>query len=102
MLKRFTFTFAVALACAGTCLAQEWGNVKGKVVFQGDAPTPSSLNITKDVEVCGKHNLVDESVLVGDGNGLANVVVYIYVKRGGDPPPCRTRDSRDRSKTEGS
>jgi hypothetical protein len=87
MYKQLTFSLALAVVCAGTCLAQEWGTVKGKVVYEGDAPAPANLNITKDIEVCGKHQLFDESVVVGDGNGLANVAVYIYVKRGGDPPP---------------
>lgn len=87
MFKRFMFSLSIALLCSCVCLAQEWGNVSGKIVYEGEAPKPISLNITKDVEVCGKHNLVNESVVVGEGNGLANVVVYIYVKRNADPPP---------------
>ena len=87
MFKQFTFSVAVALLCAGACLAEEWGTLKGKLVYDGEAPPASKINVTKDVGVCGKHNLVNESLLIGDGNELRNVVVYIYVKRGGDPPP---------------
>ena len=38
--------------------------------------------ITKDQEVCGKHNLVDESLVVnGDNQGIANVVVFLALER---------------------
>ena len=79
-----------ALIVLFTCLhgyAEEWGNLKGRVVFDGDAPTPAALNANKDQEVCGLEKLYDESIKVGEDNGLANVVVYVYVKRGSDPPP---------------
>ena len=74
MLKKITCSLAVFAIFTGACLAQEWGTVKGKVVYDGDAPAVSSLKVTKDIEVCGKHKLVDESVVVGEGGGLANVV----------------------------
>ena len=67
--------------------AQEWGNLKGKVVFEGTAPQMSALRVDKDTEVCGAKKLFDESVVVGEGNGLANVAVYMYLKRGADAPP---------------
>jgi plastocyanin len=64
-----------------------WGNLKGKFVLSGSLPAPSALQITKDAEVCGKHNLVDESVVVdATTKGIANVVVHLYIGRGESAP----------------
>ena len=62
--------------------AEEWGSLKGKFVVDGKVGEPAAINVNKDTEYCGKHDLVDETVVVGDKGGLANVVVYIYTKRG--------------------
>jgi len=68
--------------------AAEWGDLTGRFVFDGTASKPAPLSITKDQEVCGKHALVDESLLVNaSGSGLANVVIYLFVDRGGQQPP---------------
>lgn len=64
-----------------------WGHLKGKFVYDGSAPAQSRLTITKDPDFCGQHNVVDESIVVNKENrGLANVVVYLYVRRGQDAP----------------
>lgn len=57
-----------------------WGNLVGKFVYDGTAPTPTPLQITKDQEVCAKHNLVDESLVVGEDGGIANIVIYVRTK----------------------
>jgi plastocyanin len=49
-------------------------------VFGGDAPTAAELKADKDVEVCGKHKLVNEELVVGADKGVANVVVYVRDK----------------------
>ncbi len=56
-----------------------WGSIKGRFVYDspGANPTPKPLAITKDVDVCGKHPLVNESLLVDSAGGLANVVLYV-------------------------
>ncbi|MCH7728799.1 MAG: hypothetical protein IH991_20290, partial [Planctomycetes bacterium] len=65
-----------------------WGNLRGRFVYDGIPPTPAKANVNKDADVCGKHNLIKESLLVNKENrGLANVVVYMYVPRGKDQPP---------------
>jgi hypothetical protein len=56
--------------------ATGWGTIKGRFVYEGTAPKPASITITKDAEVCGKHPLVNESLLVSEGGGIANVVLY--------------------------
>ena len=71
-----------SLILVGSAGAAEWGSLKGKFVVDGEAGPSAAINVNKDVEFCGKHDLVDETVVVGDDGGLANVVVYIYTKRG--------------------
>lgn len=60
----------------------DWGTLKGRFVLDGDPGEAAKLNVNKDVEFCGKHNLVDETIVAGDGGELANVFVYLYLKRG--------------------
>ena len=71
-------TLVVAgLMSASTAVAADWGTLTGKFVYDGAPPTPAKLSVTKDVEVCGQHPLVDESLLVDADGGIANVVIYV-------------------------
>lgn len=71
---------AVASAvCAPVC-ADEWASIKGKFVYGGDAPAAAELKADKDVEVCGKHKLLAEELVVGADKGIANVVVFVRDK----------------------
>ena len=58
-----------------------WADLSGTIKLVGTAPTPARLTADKDTEVCGKHPLVDESVTVGPGGGLQNVVVFLRTKK---------------------
>lgn len=80
---RATANFAVltALVAASATHAQEWGTIKGKFVYD-KAVEPAAIQVTKDVEYCSQHKQVDESVITGEGNALANVFVYIAPARG--------------------
>ena len=73
-------TVALAVVLAGAARADEWGSIKGRFVYGGDAPAVAELKADKDVEVCGKHKLLAEELVVGDGKGVANVVVYVRDK----------------------
>lgn len=83
MLVRLLLSTLCAVAFWGTSVAQaqEWGTLRGRFVYDGDAPTPARLEVNKDVEVCGPHMLTDESLLVDENGGLANVVVYVRTKK---------------------
>lgn len=61
--------------------AAEWGSLKGKFVVDGSVGDPAAISVTKDQETCGKHDLVDETVVVGEGNALQNAVVFIYSRK---------------------
>jgi plastocyanin len=71
---------AAACCCVSAAHADEWGSIKGRFVFGGDAPAVSELKADKDVEVCGKHKLLAEELVVGADKGIANVVVYVRDK----------------------
>ena len=70
----------VAVAVIGTASADEWGVVKGKFVFGGAVPSAAELKTDKDQEVCGKHKLLAEELVVGADKGVANVVVFVRDK----------------------
>jgi hypothetical protein len=69
------------VAAAAQPAAAQWGTLKGRFVYDGQPPKAEPLVVTKDVQVCGKHNLVDESLVVGKDGGLANVVIYVRDKK---------------------
>jgi hypothetical protein len=81
----FVATF-VSLLFTGSARA-DWGTLTGQFILDGSAPSPSPVVVTKDQEVCGKHDLVDESLVVNpDNKGIANVVLYLYLSRGKKEP----------------
>lgn len=51
------------------------GSIKGKIVFNGSVPTKRIVP-TKDKDVCGNMRK-EPRIMVGGGNGVANVVIYI-------------------------
>lgn len=53
------------------------GTISGEVKFAGDPPTPAKVEVTKDQEVCGKTEKIDESLVVSANKGIKNVVVSI-------------------------
>jgi hypothetical protein len=58
-----------------------WGTLSGRFVYDGAAPKQEPLAITKDAEFCGKHQPLNEELVVNSENGgIKNVVVMLYVK----------------------
>jgi len=53
------------------------GTISGQVTFSGPVPEMKKLEVTKDVNVCGKTEHYDRSIVVSENRGLANVVVKI-------------------------
>lgn len=58
------------------------GTLNGTITLVGTAPTPAVIvakgTAKRDASVCGAAMaIVDESLLVGTGNGIANVFIYI-------------------------
>jgi hypothetical protein len=80
-----SLTVLTAAALAATASAADWGSIKGRFVFDGKHEA-KAITPTKDTEFCSTHKLVDEQVVLGEGNGLANVFVYMYLARGKSAP----------------
>ncbi|MFQ5665697.1 MAG: carboxypeptidase regulatory-like domain-containing protein [Candidatus Binatia bacterium] len=53
------------------------GTISGIVKLQGTAPAAKTIEVTKDKQVCGKHPIKNEDLLVGPQGGIANAVVSI-------------------------
>ena len=64
--------------------AAEWGDVSGRFILDGVPPVPEKLKITSDKEVCEKHQLTSESLVVNpDNKGVQNVMVYLFQNKSG-------------------
>src|SRR5437588_11070698 len=64
------------LLLALVLLAADTGGVSGKVTVAGLAPKLANLPVTKDMKYCGTSK-PDESLEVGPGGGVRNVVVWL-------------------------
>ncbi len=69
-----------ALNHATMARAEEWGTLKGRLIVEGATPAPVALKISQNAEVCGKHNLVNEDLVVDAKGDLANAVIYVRDK----------------------
>jgi plastocyanin len=76
---------------------KDGGTISGEVKFSGTPPTPEKIAATKDQEVCGKVEKVNEALLVGANKGIQNVVVSISnIQKGKKLPDTgATLDQKD-------
>lgn len=78
-LSFFSVAIAVVLMSASGAHAQ-WATLKGQFLFGKEGtkvPNAAKLKADKDVQVCGKMPLYDESLVVnGENRGLAHVVLW--------------------------
>jgi hypothetical protein len=86
--------FSATTAAAGQELL---GDLTGKFVFDGDAPEQKKLKVDKDIECCGKFDIRDESLIVGETGGLANV--YVRFRFMQDLQPLLARRSPSTTRT---
>jgi hypothetical protein len=59
----------------------KWGDLVGRLVYDGKPPERTKLKVDKDVDCCGKFDIRDESLMVGEDGGLANAYVYCCSRR---------------------
>ncbi|MHB8900908.1 MAG: cupredoxin domain-containing protein [Thermoguttaceae bacterium] len=78
-------TLGVATARIGRAADDAWGDLTGRLIFDGPVPERKKLVVDKDVECCGQFDIRDESLLVGKEGGLQNVYIYL---RGKAPAIC--------------
>ena len=72
-------------APAGAAPGGGISTVAGRITFAGPRPPVEAIAITKDLEVCGAHPVVNEELVVGADGGLQNAVVSIV-----GPPAAAT------------
>src|SRR5689334_909684 len=91
-MKRYAVVLA---ACASVALsvsigaglaAAAGGTVSGTVKYDGTAPAPKKVEVTKDKEVCALHPHFEEDLIVDSGGGIANAVVIIKGAKGDVKP----------------
>ncbi len=63
--------------------AADWGDLKGRFIFDGEPPQRPVLQINKDTQFCGKHEPRSEKLVVNpEDRGVANVIVWLDTKPG--------------------
>jgi plastocyanin len=93
----------VLAACAGVALCMSvgaslasaaGGTISGTVKYDGTAPAPKPVEVTKDKEVCGLHQHFVEDLIVGSDGGIANAVVIVKGAKGDLKPGDVTFDQK--------
>ncbi len=85
-LNSFLF-LSLVVALNSQASAEGWGDLRGKIVFDGKAPARTKLVVNKDEAFCGPFNLLSEDLVVGEDGGVRDVVVSLYLGRGDAAPP---------------
>ena len=63
-----------------------WGTLRGRFVAVGDVSALPPLNTDRDQAFCGKFTIPNETVVLGEQNGVANIVVRLRLGRNEKPP----------------
>jgi plastocyanin len=85
-LGTFVWCAAPAVAYEGAAVSNG-GTISGTVKLQGTAPPAKAIEVTKDKEVCGQHEIKNESLVVSGDGGVENAVVSIVAISKGKPMP---------------
>lgn len=76
------FVFMVCGLCTARSDDGSWGTLSGQFVLEGDPPAVQTLEVLRDEDVCGQHDLKDESLIVNpDNQGIRNIAVYLYSRK---------------------
>ena len=61
--------------------SNQFATLSGKITLSGTAPANPTLKVDKDLSVCNPNGspIIDQVVITGPDNGLANVLVYAEV-----------------------
>jgi plastocyanin len=73
-------------AVAYQAAADNGGTISGTVKYDGTAPAPKKVEVTKDKEVCGLKPHFDEDLIVSSSGGIANAVVVLKDAKGTATP----------------
>lgn len=93
---RTGIALAVLLALAGAPRAghgyeavtvPDGGTIRGAVRYHGTIPTPATIAITKDPDVCGREKVAGDLLVSAANRGIKNVVVRLRDVTRGKPLP---------------
>ena len=56
------------------------GDLVGRLVYEGKPPERKKHKVDKDVWCCGKFDIRDESLMVGEDHGLQNAFLWVRTK----------------------
>ena len=79
-LTKVTLPVVLCLFLATRASAADWATLTGRIVYDGKPPAETDITPTKDPEVCGKHKIPDEELLVSKDGGLENAVIMLRTK----------------------
>ncbi len=99
MNKRGIFVAACAAVALGSLLPgapalAAGGTISGTVKYDGTAPTPKKVEVTKDKDVCGLKPHFDEELVVASDGGIANALVVVKGAKGTLKPENVTFDQK--------
>jgi len=87
MLRHLILGCGIVICSSLSPVWAQWGSLTGQFVYDGKAPAAKPVNVTKDVQFCGAHDLKEESLVVNEQNGgIANVIVSLSLGRGQKAP----------------
>jgi len=87
-MRRIMFSLLMAfVVLLNSATAADWGDLTGTFVLKGAAPKAEAIKPNKDIAFCGKHKLVDESLVVGSDGGVKNIAIFMYLKSSDPKPP---------------
>lgn len=79
-----SLTALIMAVAVSTATQAQWATLKGQFLYgkQGtEVPNAMKLTPTKDVQVCGKHPLFDESLVVNPENrGIQNIILWLSMR----------------------
>jgi hypothetical protein len=87
MLQVFLFIFIAVTSFAARAdyaeaPVRDAGSISGKILYNGRAPHPRSINVVRDATACGATRIEDAWSVAADG-AVENVVVYLMdIKKG--------------------
>jgi hypothetical protein len=87
MMRSLVLALSSALVIGGSIQAAEWGNIKGKIEFDGQPPAAGQVNVTKDQQHCLEKGPIpmENWVINKQNKGVKNVFVWIEAESGGKP-----------------
>jgi plastocyanin len=89
-----TAGMALCLSVGAGIASAAGGTISGQVKYDGSAPAPKEVEVTKDKEVCGLHKHFTEDLIVDSGGGIANAVVIVKGAKGDLKPADVTFDQK--------